>query len=72
MLVNSYKEYFMIISKDRAHRLYKEVYNKCIWWLEKFLAIGSKKTIWKLVVAKNEDVSTRGIIFDQVQLKIVT
>jgi len=62
----------MIISKDRAHRLYKEVYNKCIWWLEKFLAIGSKKTIWKLVVEKNEDVSTRGIIFDQVQLKIVT
>ena len=57
MFMNSRKKFFTIISKDRAHRLYKEVYEKCIYWLEKFLAMGSKKVIWKLFVTKNYKVS---------------
>ena len=57
MLVNSPKQYFALISKDRAHRLYKELYMKCIYWLEKFLAIGSKKVLWKLFITKNDHVS---------------
>ena len=47
----------MIISKDRAHKLYKEVYLKCLYWLEKCLTMASKKVIWKLLATKNLRVS---------------
>ena len=47
----------MIISKDRAHKLYKEVYLKCLYWLEKFLTMASKKVIWRLLVTRNLRVS---------------
>ena len=57
MLENSPKQYFVLISKDRANRLYKEIYMKCIYWLEKFLSMGSKRVIWKLLLTKNERVS---------------
>ena len=56
-LVNLIKQYFTIISKDRAHRLYKEIYEKCIYWLKKFIEMASKKVIWKLFVTKNVKVS---------------
>ena len=46
-----------MMSKDRAHRLYKEIYDKCIYWLEKFVKNGSKKVIWKLFLRKNKEVS---------------
>ena len=53
MLKNSPKQYFVLTSKDRANRLYKEIYTKCIYWLEKFLSMGSKRVIWKLLLTKN-------------------
>ena len=58
MLMNSKKEYFRMINKDRAHRLYTEIYMKCIYWIEQFLTMGPKKVIWKLVATKNRHVST--------------
>ena len=57
VLVNSSKQYFALISKERAHRLYKELYMKCIYWLERLLTIGSKKVLWKLLITKNGHVS---------------
>ena len=58
VLMNSSKQYFKMINKDRAHKLYKEIYLKCIYWIEQFLTMGSKKVIWKLVATKNHHVST--------------
>ena len=58
VLMNSSKQYFKMINKDRAYRLYKEIYLKCIYWIEQFLTMGSKKVIWKLVATKNHHVST--------------
>ena len=43
VLMNSSKQYFKMINKDRAHKLYKEIYLKCIYWIEQFLTMGSKK-----------------------------
>ena len=45
------------MGKDRAHRLYKEIYMKCIYWITKFLEMGSTKVIWNLLDTKNSDVS---------------
>ena len=57
MLQNSAKQFFVVTSKDRASRLYKEIYTKCIYWLEKFLKEASKRVIWNLLLTKNEHVS---------------
>ena len=68
LLVNSRKEFFTIISKDRAHRLYKEVYEKCMYWLEKFLAIGSKQVIWKLFATKNSKYMNNHTALDWIKM----